>query len=58
MNEADLKLVQKLKQIVEFCKTHPKLTYGNTQKWHEETLQFLADCHEFFQKLDVIIKEA
>jgi len=30
----------------------PKLTYGDTKKWHDMTLQYLVDCKTFMDRFD------
>lgn len=45
----------KLADLDGFCRCHPKLTYGNTQKWQQETIEYLATSWAFFRRLDVVL---
>jgi hypothetical protein len=35
----------------------PRLTYGDTHKWHDMTLQYLVDFWNFEKKFNAVMKE-
>lgn len=52
--EARKEVLEKLRPLQDQM---PRLTYGDTNKWHEETLQYVADFWTFDRKFNAVIRE-